>query len=964
MKIKMLYFYLIATSLLFVFNMQALSANKADIVGKITDKITGEPLPFANIQIVGTSIGTAADLDGNYVLKNVEEGEHTLKISFMGYQSKEVQIKIDNKGNKLILNVSLDYQILESGEVVLVTAQAKRQLDAINNQLSSNSIINAISADRIQELPDANAAESVGRLPGVSLQREGGEGNKVVIRGLSPKYNAVTVNGVRLASTDVDDRSTDLSMISQYMLSGIEVIKAGTPDQDGDVIGGTVNFKIKEAKEGLSWNLMTQGSYNGLEDTYNDYKIVAGASNRFFDNRLGALVQFDIERKNRGSHELEASYWLNGPSLEKENDPLLENLSVRSILRDINRYSGSLVLDYKLNNGKIALSNLFSKVDKDVTSYSNIYNLIGNSHDYNTRSSEIKTSVISNSLKYEQDLEIFRVDAFISHSYSENDVPIDFDFQFGQPSAFVNTDEYVHPSLLPGYAKEGISDAYLSSRHRRNSFTKEREFTSGANFEVDLNISDQVSSVIKFGGKYRYKDRSYDINVNWNHFDTGSGTDYKNLVLETFPRLQEYSALGSTFLYYPGFVDQGYSVDDFLGGDYAMGPVADVGLLKDITDLLVSSVHNEIDVTESNFHDYSGNESYKAGYLMVNMDIGTKLSVVGGVRYENNVTEYTAFRGDVASFSTYSYNGVKTTTRRDNSFWLPSLQIHYKPISGIGVRFAYSNTLTRPNYSQILPFWHRGHEGVNWSNYKLKPGRSTNYDLYLSIHENHVGLFTIGGFYKEIKDLIFNVGNRVILDTAYYGLPADDYKKMVYDVNMNNPLPAELWGIELDWQTSFWYLPGVLKGLVMNVNYTHIFSEVEYPRTEIRTEYIFEPTFQIVQENVESNYVDRLIDQPNDIVNLSIGYDYLGFSARISMLYKTDVFQQTDFWEEQRETTDDYLRWDISLKQDMPIDGMQLFLNLNNLTNAVDRGINYGNSFPTKEQFYRRTIDLGIRIHY
>ena len=151
-----------------------------------------------------------------------------------------------------MLDVSLDYQILESGEVVLVTAQAKGQLDAINNQLSSNSIINAISADRIQELPDANAAESVGRLPGVSLQREGGEGNKVIIRGLSPKYNAITVNGVRLASTDVDDRSTDLSMISQYMLSGIEVIKAGTPDQDGDVIGGTVNFNIKEAKEGLS----------------------------------------------------------------------------------------------------------------------------------------------------------------------------------------------------------------------------------------------------------------------------------------------------------------------------------------------------------------------------------------------------------------------------------------------------------------------------------------------------------------------------------------------------------------------------------------------------------------------------------------------------------------------------------------------------------------------------------------
>ena len=354
---------------------------------------------------------------------------------------------------------------------------------------------------------------------------------------------------------------------------------------------------------------------------------------------------------------------------------------MRSILRDQNRYSGSLVLDYKLAKGKIALSNLFSTVDKDIITYSNIYSLSGNSHDYQTESAEVKTSVISNSLKYEQDLEIFRVDAFLSHSYSENDVPLDFDFLFGEPSAFIDADDYIHPSLLPSYAKEGISDAYLSSRHRRNSFTKEREFTSGANFEVDLKISDQVSSVIKFGGKYRHKDRSYDMNVNWNHFDTGSGTDYKNLILQTFPELQESTPLGSTFLYYSGFVDPGYSVDDFLGGDYEMGPVANVGLLKDITDLLISSGHSQIDVTESNFHDYSGNESYKAGYLMMSIDLGTHLSLIGGVRYENNVTEYTAFRGDVASFSTDSYNGVKTTTRRDNSFWLPSLHIHYKPIS-------------------------------------------------------------------------------------------------------------------------------------------------------------------------------------------------------------------------------------------------------------------------------------------
>ena len=75
------------------------------------------------------------------------------------------------------------------GEIAIVTAQAFGQRAAINQQLASNSVVNIVSAEKIEELPDATAAEAIGRLPGVSLKRSSGEANKVVIRGLSPKYN-------------------------------------------------------------------------------------------------------------------------------------------------------------------------------------------------------------------------------------------------------------------------------------------------------------------------------------------------------------------------------------------------------------------------------------------------------------------------------------------------------------------------------------------------------------------------------------------------------------------------------------------------------------------------------------------------------------------------------------------------------------------------------------------------------
>ena len=117
------------------------------------------------------------------------------------------------------------------------------------------------------ELPDANAAESVGRLPGISLRRSGGEGSQVVIRGLAPTYNSVTISGQKLAATDLDDRGVDLSMISPEILAGIEVSKALTPDQDADSFGGSVNFKLADAPSGgFRSNFRAQTGNNYLRE--------------------------------------------------------------------------------------------------------------------------------------------------------------------------------------------------------------------------------------------------------------------------------------------------------------------------------------------------------------------------------------------------------------------------------------------------------------------------------------------------------------------------------------------------------------------------------------------------------------------------------------------------------------------------------------------------------------------------
>ena len=191
---------------------------------------------------------------------------------------------------------------------VQITAQGKGQKQAMQEQMNSNTIVNVVAPDRLQENPDANSAEAIGRLPGISVVRSGGEGTGLVIRGLEPKYTTVTLNGMALPSTDLASRSTNISGISQYMLQGVEVFKALTPDMEANSVAGTINLKLKETPKGFHYNLMGQGGYNALNNYYGNYKLTADISNRFFNDKLGISVSADAERVNRSTETMSAGY--------------------------------------------------------------------------------------------------------------------------------------------------------------------------------------------------------------------------------------------------------------------------------------------------------------------------------------------------------------------------------------------------------------------------------------------------------------------------------------------------------------------------------------------------------------------------------------------------------------------------------------------------------------------------------
>lgn len=970
-------FSILMCSAFLLLNALAFAATSGTITGVVKDARTGEPLPGANIMIVGTGIGTASNAKGEYTLPRIPPGRHTLRVTFIGYQQLEVTVQVV-AGERSTQELALNFAALEGAEVV-VTAQAEGQMKAINQQLSSASIVNVVAADRIQELPDATAAESVGRLPGVSVSREGGEGTKIIIRGLSSQHNKVNVEGIEVPSTDPENRSVDVSMISPYLLDGIEVQKAVTANHDANAMGGTVNFSVREASEGFSFDALAQGVNNGLRNTYDDYKLVGSVDRRFFGNKLGALFLIDYESRTRDSESLSAIYTLTNPRLNQINTTYVNSILLQDVFRTKDRLGGAVVLDFKLPSTKLKLVSFLSELETGSDIFAKDVDTNTDFVGHRSAFQDEKLSFNTNSLSLEQSLFKANLRAKVSRSQSENDVDGAF-WNFVKFTLGAQAKVQTSPEGVLQFAQTDTINEFLRTISLNSNSNKETIWAYQADMDYDYTLSRQIAGKLRFGGKYQYRTREFDNDRTIINAWLESTTQTRNFIIRHFDLPVPLNTRNVSLVH---FLDPNYQNADYLGGDFEIGPVPNLAMLREIVYLLNNRLFpqsiyesQEIETLEvdSRANDYSGDEHLSAAYIMTELRIGDRIEFNPGVRFERNVTEYTGIRGDATVDGLPQRRWTvwhDTTLQRTDNFWLPMIHLRVKPRNWFDVRLAYTESISRPDYRTIIPSFLIARGQITYGNPNLKPSHSQNYDAQISFHGNKLGLLTVGGFYKRIKDQIFSTGNRVIPDSAaaaqYSGLEEFAWDADVIgnriNTTVNNQHIGEVLGLELDWQTQFWYLPGVLKGLVFNANYTHIFSETRYPRTTVQSFFDLE-TGEFTRINNDTSFTSRLLDQPKDIVNLAFGYDYRGFSARVSMLYQADVFSANDFWPELRGSTDDYLRWDISMRQKLPVRNLDFTLNFVNLNARNDINLNRGTLSPTLRENYGRNIIAGLRYRF
>ncbi len=953
------------------------SLNAGTIHGEVRDSTTGSSLPGATVFLKGTSIGTSTDLNGRYTIPDVPPATYTMQVSYVGYTTQDVQIHLGS-GQHLVANLKL-LAVGVKGKAVVVTAQASGQNAAINQQLSSNKIVNVVSAARIRQLPDQNAAESVGRLPGVYLLRQGGQGYEVSIDGLQPKYNRVEIDGVEMAATSSSDRAVNMSMISSNMLSGIEVFKTVTPDMNAAVLGGVVNFQIREARQTPSGapeiELSAQGGYEGLRSQFGDYNFSATIGKRFLDQRLGILAQAVVDRENLSSDVLGADYAL--ASKNPGYNPLLLNaLTISFNPRITHRYDGTINIDYRLPAGKIDFMNFFSGSNTTTQTLSQQYSLVSNQIFENASYSPAQLDVMTNLLDLREKVLSFDVDAKISHALSENISRGGWGVNFQEyPANLAGVSQSLPPELIGQAASAKVVPKLMDllNMNTNNNITMQRNLAGSIDVKRNIIVSDVVSGIVKFGGAYHYTHRSYSSNDAGGGLFFDSKSTVYSAIINAYPWMAKppysLSPTNSYTLPITVFEDPSFSFGNFLNGSYAPGLPLNMPFLSQIVDFVNQGAKKAgwqpwgytPDPYGDIANNYSGNEYESAAYAMATVNIGSQITLMGGARYQGLATSYRTARiygaGETVLYpSTYPHQD--TTIDQYHGYLLPDVSLTYKPLSWFIARLSYTNTLAYPDFSSIIPTidLFSSNRSVIWNNFALRPAHSQNYNVQLSFYDNTIGLLTIGGFLKRIDDMIFPQSSYITNTSLYPGLPTTELDYFV-TTDFNNPNPVDDYGAELDWQTHFWYLPGLLSGLVFNVNYTHIFSSAKYPYTV--TEPGIFPTY--IPTHVDTFYTDRLIYQPDNVVNLSIGYDYQGFSVVVSMIYQSNVSTGTNQYPELRPAKLSYLRWDLTANQNLPLPGLSVYLNLVDLNNASDTYVVQGTGFPTSESDYGSVAQLGLR---
>ncbi len=990
--------------LTFLFFISSFSYAQSTLKGVVVDSLTQETLVGATVFLVGTSLGSACDIEGEYRITNIPDGKYNVRVSYVGYKTKFVEMSFRNR-QVIEMYFQLTADAIE-GKTIVVSAQAFGQAAAINQQISSNTIVNIISEQKIKELPDVNAAESIGRLPGVSILRSGGEANKVILRGLSDRYTSVTIDGVRMAATDVSSRGLDLSTISQSSLAGIELYKALTPDKDADAIAGSINLVSKKAPAIRELDVIAKGNYNQLMQSLSQYDFSFKYGDRFFDNLFGVQLNGNLENKIRSNERIDLDY---DQTINNQTDYEINNFKLH-FTDELRKRSGfGILLDYATpDEGSIKLNTVFNSTSRDYIRHSRDYPAGGGTggtvtYSYRDREQEIRT--FNTALTGDNNLLDMKFTWGLAFAQSNGEFPYDYEINFLEPSILNSAGmrsaprPKTNPEVIIPFAYNNFNASTLYSANYITQENLEKEKSAYLNVSRKYNLSDLFSGELKAGSKYKSKSRSNISSLSYAPYYLGYWQPYtkqddgtivaKNLSGSLF------DAFFQRFLKNP--INNSVSFSEFLNSNpdkrdmydlYSMYPLINRDKLRQWYDLNKNGIDKNGKIKEYNLDPsekanyYDITESITSFYLMNTLNMGQEITFIAGVRVESEDNFYKSKYSPIQTggFPIPPDASRDTSATFKQTIVLPNFHLNFKPTEFLSIRLAAYKALSRPDFNSRLNSYFAWRPGsTNFTkqlllgNPKLKTAQGWNFEINTSIYGNDIGLVSISAFYKEIKDMYhilsgLNTSGNVMIERL--GL---DWKTLhtgtyALTVPYNSPRPTKVWGFEFEHQINFRFLPGLLKNIVLSYNASIVRSETYLIAAKTDTVKYFQPPFPFPFFRYEERPIEvkqQLESQPKFFGNISLGYDIYGFSFRISLFHQSEYnisFTPTGRGDQIRNP---YTRIDLALKQQIT-ENIAAMLNISNLTdikeeNTIFNRVNGYKILNTSER-YGTTVDFGIKV--
>ena len=677
-----------------------LNAQTGFIRGTVFDDSNGESLPGSTVAVDGTTMGTITDLDGNFNIK-IAPGTYTLKVSFISYETlviSDVEVKADDVS--ILDNVRLKESKIELGEVTVTAKQIRNTEAALNTiKMKSASVMDGISASSLRKIGDSDAASSIKRVAGVSV--EGGK--YVFVRGLGDRYTKTTLNGADIPGLDPDRNTLQMDIFPTNIIDNIIVHKSFTPDLPADFTGGVIDIAIKDFPEERQGKFSVSAGYNpgshfnsnyltydggatdwlGYDDgardipaesdipdfttaafidnagsgpryrailenfnptmaamkenSFMDYSIGASFGNQISLDKLTLGFNVALSYKNSTDFYEDAEFGRYGRNNTSPDEYELQMRTHRLGDYGVNRVfvSGLAGFAIKSKNSKIRV-NLMHLQNGE--SQAGIF-------DFQSRDLGSEFDAFQHTLLYTQrSLSNILLDG--KHSLAEGNWEIEWKLsptlsKMKDPD--IRFTRYAYRQL--GDPNSGlVANTESGFPERRWRDLEEKNLAGLAHFTKKFGFNGEDAK-LKFGGAHTYKERDFKIQI-------------FTINLRDVPLTGDPNELFSEENLWP------------MGGDVNYGTTYEASFIPE------------------NANKFNAKVNHTSGYVSAELSLFRNMKTIVGVRMENYVQNYTG-------------NILEDSTVLDQLDYFPSVNLIYSLTEKMNLRFSYTKTIARPSLKEL-----------------------------------------------------------------------------------------------------------------------------------------------------------------------------------------------------------------------------------------------------------------------